>query len=453
MLNNGQNLLSVSPIDGRYQKDTKDLSLYFSELALMRYRLIIEVEYFISLSYILQIKKVPQLSVREQAFLRSLYKNFNILDAEMIKEIEKTTNHDVKAIEYFFKDKIKGTPLFAYAEFIHFALTSEDVNNLAYSLMWKHGVEKVFLPVLHEVFDSISNFAKKHASQPMLALTHGQPATPTTVGKEFIVFAKRIERQIKQLENQKYLGKFGGATGTWAAHNITYPDVNWISFSSSFITRLGLEPNLYTIQIESHDSLAESFDIMRRVNTILIDFCRDVWMYISRGVLAQKRKEGEVGSSTMPHKINPISFENAEGNLGIANAYFSHLSEKLPISRMQRDLSDSTVLRNQGVALAHSLLACKNILKGMERIDINEYKLVEELDNHPEILAEAIQTVLRKVGYNNPYEKLKELTRGKEITLESIRKFINDLYIDEEHKKRLLELSPRTYIGMANKMV
>ncbi|OGH58844.1 MAG: adenylosuccinate lyase [Candidatus Magasanikbacteria bacterium RIFCSPHIGHO2_01_FULL_33_34] len=446
-------LTNISPIDGRYKTSVEELSEYFSEMALMRYRLMVEIEYLIALSIEKNINEIEPLTLEQQNKLKSYYKNFSNEDAQSIKKIEETTNHDVKAIEYFLKEKLQNTKFNKYIEFIHFALTSEDINNLAYTLMWNSAIKNIYLPKISEVQEKFIIFAKKNKHQPMLSLTHGQSATPTTVGKEFAVFAHRLQRQILQLSNHKLQGKFGGATGTWGAHNIAYPNIDWINFSKNFISSLNLEPNIITIQIESHDSITESYQIIERINTILIDFTRDIWMYISRGIFGQKKKDNEIGSSAMPHKINPIQFENAEGNLGIANAYFVHLSQKLPISRMQRDLTDSTVLRNQGIPLAHSLLACKNILKGMSRLTINKEKLDEELNNHWEVLAEAIQTVMRKVGYEKPYEKLKELTRGEKVNKQTIYNFINSLEIPEEEKNKLLKLTPHTYIGLSTDVV
>ncbi len=447
------NLTSISPIDGRYHNKVSELSNYFSEMALIRYRLVVEIEYLIDLSSLPQTKEITPFGSEQQETLRSLYRNFSPADAEAIKKTEQTTNHDVKAVEYFLKEKLEQLDLGNYKEFVHFALTSEDVNNLAYSLMWYDAFSEIYRPLIQKFYQAIKQFALENKEVAMLALTHGQPATPTTVGKEFAVFASRLERQTEQIKSQKFFGKFGGATGTWAAHQLAYPEVDWVEFSKKFITKFGLEPNLITIQIESHDSLAESYHNIMRINNILIDFCRDVWSYISRGILGQKKKEGEVGSSTMPHKINPIQFENAEGNLGIANAYFNHLARKLPISRMQRDLTDSTVLRNQGVPLAHSVLAIKNILNGLSRLTVNKVKLNEELNNHPEILAEAVQTIMRKCGVEKPYEKLKELTRGEEISLERIREFVNGLNIPEIEKEKLLDLTPKSYTGLASKLV
>ncbi|MBT5337994.1 adenylosuccinate lyase [Candidatus Falkowbacteria bacterium] len=446
-------LTNISPIDGRYSSQTSELSEYFSEMTLMKYRLMIEVEYLIALSKETGVKEIKLISPANQKKLRGFYENFSLADAKVIKKIESITKHDVKAIEYFFQKKIEKTPLKNYVPFIHFALTSEDVNNLSFSLMWKDGLHKVYLKSLTEVYKNLRSMAKKYKDTTMLALTHGQTATPTTVGKEIAVVVARIGRQIKQLKNHNLQGKFGGATGTWGAHTVAYPNVNWLNFSSKFIKSLGLEPNLLTIQIEPHDSLAESFQNLIRINTILTDFCRDTWMYISRGIFAQKNKAGEIGSSTMPHKINPIYFENAEGNLGIANAYLSHLSQKLPISRMQRDLTDSTVLRNQGVALSHSLLAVQNILNGLSRLTVNKYQLKKELDENPEVLAEAIQTILRKLGHTNAYEQLKSLTRGQEMTLETIYEFVKNLNIPKIEKDKLLKLTPENYTGLASKLI
>lgn len=445
-------LSSISPIDGRYLKDLKELTGYFSEAALMRYRIMIEVEYLIALSLEPKIPELPPIEHYKET-LRDLYRTFTLDDARKVKEIEKTANHDVKSIEYYIADRLKEMNLASCIPFVHFALTSEDVNNLSYTLMYKDGLTREYLPELKRVIDAIDQFAQEYIKTPMLSLTHGQSATPTTVGKEFAVFASRLQRQYARLQGISYLGKLSGATGTWSAHMIAYPDVDWITFTKKFVHSLSLEPNLLTTQIENHDALAESYHCIHRINSILIDFCRDVWSYVSRGILAQKKKEGEVGSSTMPHKINPIQFENAEGNLGIANSYFTHLASKLPISRMQRDLSDSTVLRNQGVPLAHSLLACKNILKGMKRLAINEARLDEELDNHWEVLAEAIQTILRKHGHPDAYDMLKHLTRGEVITHESIKGIIEDLDIPENEKQKLLTLSPHTYTGLASHLI
>ena len=442
-------LSALSPLDGRYGNSVKDLAAYFSEAALMRYRLYVEIEYLIALSYEKQIKDLPVFSKNEQARLRRTYQDFNSAGAKKIKDIETTTNHDVKAIEYYIRGKIKKS----LHPWIHFALTSEDVNNLAYSLMWQHGLKHIYLVKLQLVFKELRKISKKHKAGPMLSLTHGQPATPTTFGKEMAVFCSRLNQQINQLKTHKLLGKFSGATGTWSAHLSAYPKVNWIRFSSRFIKALGLEPNLLTTQIESHDSTAESYQQVVRVNTILTDLCKDMWFYISRGIIGQKKVVGEVGSSTMPHKINPIQFENAEGNFGISNSLLNHLAMKLPISRMQRDLTDSTTLRNQGVALGHSYLAVQNIVKGLSRIMINKVEMSAELNTHWEVVAEAIQTVLRKAGQQDAYEQLKTLTRGEAINEEIIAEFVSGLNIPGNDKETLLALTPVSYIGLAPKLV
>ena len=442
-------LSALSPLDGRYGNSVKDLAVYFSEAALMRYRLYVEIEYLIALSYEKKIKDLPTFSKNEQARLRRTYQGFNSAGAKKIKTIEARTNHDVKAIEYYIRGKIKKS----LHPWIHFALTSEDVNNLAYSLMWQHGLKHVYLVKLQLVFKELRKMAKKYKASPMLSLTHGQPATPTTFGKEMAVFCSRLNQQINQLKTHKLLGKFSGATGTWSAHLSAYPKVNWIRFSSRFIKALGLKPNLLTTQIESHDSSAESYQQVVRVNTILTDLCKDIWFYISRGIIGQKKVVGEVGSSTMPHKINPIQFENAEGNFGIANSLLNHLATKLPISRMQRDLTDSTTLRNQGVALGHSYLAVQNIIKGLSRITINKLQMSAELNTHWEVVAEAVQTVLRKAGQQDAYEQLKTLTRGEAINAEIMAEFVSGLNIPDNDKETLLTLTPASYIGLAPKLV
>jgi adenylosuccinate lyase len=442
-------LNAVSPLDGRYGNSVKDLSAYFSESALMRYRLKVEIEYLIALGNEKGIKELPPFSKDEHARLRKIYQKFNSAGAEKVKKIEATTNHDVKAIEYYIQGKTKK----ALHPWIHFALTSEDVNNLSYSLMWQEGLKQMYLPALQSVNKELKKMARKYKYASMLALTHGQPATPTTFGKELAVFCARIDRQIDQIKTHKLLGKFNGATGTWSAHMVAYPKVNWMRFSEQFIKSLGLEPNMITTQIEPHDSASESYHQIARVNSILTDLCRDMWLYISRGILGQKKVAGEVGSSTMPHKINPIQFENADGNMGIANALLNHLATKLPISRMQRDLTDSTTLRNQGVALGHSYLALHNILKGLGRITINKTQMSKELDNHWEVLSEAVQTILRKTGKQEAYEQLKVLTQGQFINAEAMAKFVSGLNIHEEDKKTLLRLTPVSYIGLAPKLV
>ena len=442
-------LTSISPLDGRYNKAVEELTEYFSEPALMYYRIKVEIEYLIALGDEKGIKELPAFSKTEQIKLRNIYKNFNSSAAQKVKDIEEITNHDVKAVEYYLQGRLKKS----LHPWIHFALTSEDVNNLSYSLMWQDGLNQVYLPALKTVNKELKKLARKYKNVSMLALTHGQPATPTSLGKEFAVFAGRLQRQLQHIKSHRLLGKLSGATGTWAAHATSYPNINWISFSKRFVKSLGLEPNLITTQIESNDSLAESYHNLIRVNTILLDFCRDIWLYISRGVFGQKTKIGEVGSSTMPHKVNPIQFENAEGNLGIASAYLSHLAQTLPVSRMQRDLSGSTIIRNQGVPLAHSLLACKNIVKGIDRLTVNRKKIREELDNHWEVLAEAIQTTLRKSGDRLPYERLKNLTRGQKITQEDIQAFVQSLDLPKKEKQTLLDLTPENYTGLAARIV
>ena len=442
-------LNAISPLDGRYGNAVKNLSAFFSESALMRFRLKVEIEYLIAIGNEKRIHELGPFSTTEQTRLREIYKNFNSAGAEKVKEIEATTNHDVKAIEYYIQDKVK----MALHPWIHFALTSEDVNNLSYSLMWKDGLQQAYLSTLQLVNKELKKLARKYKKSSMLALTHGQPATPTTLGKELAVFCARLDRQIKQIKAHKFLGKFGGATGTWSAHVVAYPKTNWKRFAERLIKSLGLEPNMITTQIEPHDSLAESYHQIIRVNSVLTGLCRDMWSYISRGILAQKKISGEVGSSTMPHKINPIQFENAEGNLCLSSSLLTHLAAKLTISRMQRDLSDSTTLRNQGVALGYSYLALRNISKGLGRITIDKSKLTQELDNHWEVLAEAIQTILRKSGNPVAYVQLKEIVRGQSITAKTVTGFVSLLKISNADKKVLMNLTPESYIGLAPKLV
>jgi|TARA_B110000914_G_scaffold57679_1_gene50041 adenylosuccinate lyase len=446
-------LKALSPLDGRYSKSTENLSDYFSEHALIRYRIKIEIEYLISLSLEKEIQELKPFSDNDKQKFRKIYTTFNIDDSSRVKAIEVATNHDVKAVEYFIREKLEKINKKRIFPWIHFALTSEDINNLSYSLMWQDALKKEFLPKLNEVIKKLNTISKQFANTPMLSLTHGQSANPTTFGKEIKVFIHRLNRQHSQMKNHTLLGKFSGATGTWAAHSIAYPKVNWLQFTKKFVSSMGLEPNLITTQIEPHDSIVESYHSVIRSNNILTDLCRDIWSYVSRGILKQKRIPGEVGSSTMPHKINPIQFENAEGNLGLATAILDHFSNKLPISRMQRDLTDSTTLRNQGVAMGYSYLACKNILKGLARITVNKIKMKTELDSHWEVLAEAIQTILRKTGSDNAYEQLKNMTQGTEITQAAILEFVKLLHIPEQEKNKLINLTPDQYIGIAAKLI
>ncbi len=442
-------LNAISPLDGRYRNAVEELADYFSEAALLRYRLKVEIEYLIALGLEPGVAELPSFNAELQHELRYLYRAFSEPEVKIIKKIEASTRHDVKAVEYFLKQRLPGIAPAVNPEWVHFALTSEDVNNLAYSLMWQEAVQHVYLPEVQQVVEGLKQLAHTEAETPLLALTHGQPATPTTLGKEIAVFVTRLNRQINTFQQHRLLGKLAGASGTWGAHLAAYPKVDWQAFTQRFVTNLGLEPNLTVTQIESHDSLAESFHNLLRINTILIDLCQDMWLYISRGVFRQKAKAGEVGSSTMPHKVNPIQFENAEGNLKLANAYLEFLAQKLPVSRWQRDLTDSTTLRNQGMPLAHSYLALKNISGGLERVVVDHTKLKAELESHWEVLAEAIQTVLRKCGHPNPYEALKKLTRGQTLKAESICAFIADLELPRSEKAALLRLSPAAYTGLA----
>ena len=446
-------LKNISPLDGRYKKDTEKLSDYFSESALIRFRIQVEIEYLIALANQKHINELDPISKTDKSRLRKLYSSFSVEDAKRVKAIELATNHDVKAVEYYVRERLEKMNKKRLFPWIHFALTSEDVNNLAYSLMWQNAIKEIYDPELNMIIIKLTSIAKQFSTTPMLSLTHGQSATPTTFGKELAVFIQRLKRQHTQMNKHQLQGKFGGATGTWAAHYVAYPKIDWLQFAEKFILSLGLEPNLVTTQIEPHDSVVESYHMVIRVNNILIDFCRDIWFYISRGIVQQKKIPGEVGSSTMPHKINPIQFENAEGNLGIANALLNHLSNKLPTSRMQRDLTDSTTLRNQGAAMGHSYLACKNILKGLRRTTVNKKEMKKELNNHWEVLAEAVQTILRKSGSANAYEQLKQMTQGHTVTQESLLDFVTLLRLPEEDKERLKNLTPEDYIGIAPKLV
>ncbi|WP_346797410.1 adenylosuccinate lyase [Halomonas sp. Bachu 37] len=442
-------LTALSPVDGRYGAKAASLREHFSEFGLIRARVIVEVRWLQRLAEHPQISEVPPLSASATAFLEALLREFSVEDAERIKEIERTTNHDVKAVEYFLKERIEGqAELNAVTEFIHFACTSEDINNLSYGVMLSDGL-KVLLPEMQRVADEIARLAHEHAAQPMLSRTHGQTATPTTLGKEMANVAYRLGRQLKQIENAEILGKINGAVGNYNAHLTTYPDIDWEANAQTFVEGLGLTFNPYTTQIEPHDYVAELFDAICRYNTILIDFDRDVWGYISLGYFKQKTVAGEIGSSTMPHKVNPIDFENSEGNLGLANAILGHLAQKLPISRWQRDLTDSTVLRNLGVGLAYGLIACQATLKGVSKLEANPQRLDDDLDNSWEVLAEPIQTVMRRYGIEKPYEKLKELTRGKRIDQAGFAAFIDTLELPDEVKTELKALTPGRYIGNA----
>jgi adenylosuccinate lyase len=443
-------LTAISPVDGRYGGKTAALRAIFSEYGLIRYRVLVEVRWLQALAADEEIVEVPALSEQARQRLNSIADDFSQADARRVKEIERTTNHDVKAVEYFLKEKISDTPeLMAISEFIHFACTSEDINNLSHAMMLRDGRDLVLLPELERTITAISTLAHEHAAQPMLSRTHGQPASPPTVGKEMANVTARLRRQQQQMLSVPLLGKINGAVGNYNAHLCAYPHKDWPAFSQHFVESLGLQWNPYTTQIEPHDYIAELFDATARSNTILIDFCRDVWGYISLGYFKQKTKAGEVGSSTMPHKVNPIDFENGEGNLGIANAIFGHLAAKLPVSRWQRDLSDSTVLRNLGVGIGHTLIALQSILRGIGKLEVNAQKLSDDLKRNQEVLAEPIQTVMRRYGIDKPYEKLKELTRGQRITKEQLLAFIGTLEIPDEAKAELLKLTPMTYIGNA----
>lgn len=443
-------LTAISPIDGRYSDKVDELRPIFSEYGLIRHRVLVEIRWLQALSAHPDIKEVTPLSNHANEVLNSTIENFNINDAQRVKNIERTTNHDVKAVEYFLKEKTAGNDeLKTIGEFFHFACTSEDINNLAYALMLREARAQVLLPLMDELISTITALAHKLASQAMLSRTHGQSASPTTLGKEMANIAYRLKRQREQLVAVTLMGKMNGATGNFNAHLVAYPDIDWPALSGEFIRQLGLECNPYTTQIEPHDYIAEFFDVCARFNTILIDFCRDVWGYIALGYFTQKTVAGEVGSSTMPHKVNPIDFENAEGNLGYANAVFNHLSAKLPISRWQRDLSDSTVLRNIGIGIAHSNIAFLSCLKGIAKLECHPGKIRSDLDQAWEVLAEPIQTVMRRYGIDNPYEKLKDLTRGHAVTKEIFQDFIEDLAIPKEAKARLLALTPDQYTGNA----
>ncbi|WNK19398.1 adenylosuccinate lyase [Halomonas piscis] len=442
-------LTALSPVDGRYGAKTAALREHFSEFGLIRARVIVEVRWLECLAGQGQIVEVPPLSADAAGFLDALIRDFSEADAQRIKDIEGTTNHDVKAVEYFLKERIRdNAELDAISEFIHFACTSEDINNLAYGVMLSDGLDAL-LPVLHEVVEGIAALAAEHAAQPMLSRTHGQTASPTTLGKEMANVAYRLKRQLCRIEETPLLGKINGAVGNYNAHLATYPEVDWQANARAFVEGLGLTFNPYTTQIEPHDYIAELFDAIGRFNTVLLDFDRDVWGYISLGYFKQKTVEGEIGSSTMPHKVNPIDFENSEGNLGLANAVLDHLATKLPISRWQRDLTDSTVLRNLGVGLGYALIAYRASLKGIAKLEANPERLAADLDASWEVLAEPIQTVMRRYGIEKPYEKLKELTRGKRIDQAGFAAFIDTLALPDDVKHELKALTPARYIGNA----
>lgn len=443
-------LNAISPIDGRYGSKTRILGNSVSEYGLLKMRVLVEVRWLQALAKHPQIIEVPELSSSAIALLDQLAANFSEADAQAIKDIERTTNHDVKAVEYFIKEKMAAAEeLAAISEFVHFACTSEDINNLSHALMLKEALDEAILPELNNVLSAIQTLAIEHAEQPMLSRTHGQTASPSTIGKEMANVAARLARQLKQIQSVEFLGKINGAVGNYNAHLSAYPDVDWQAHAEAFVTSLGLTWNPYTTQIEPHDYIAELFDAISRFNTILLDFDRDVWGYISMGFFKQKTIAGEIGSSTMPHKVNPIDFENSEGNLGIANAIMGHLSAKLPVSRWQRDLTDSTVLRNLGVGLAHSLIAYQATLKGISKLEVNAPRLAEDLDAAWEVLAEPIQTVMRRYGIESPYEKLKELTRGRTIDQATIEQFVETLDLPDTAKVELKKLTPATYIGNA----
>ncbi len=439
-------LTAISPIDGRYRRQLHHLEDYFSEYALMKYRVLVEIEYFLFLSD----KKFFSLSARSKTSLKAIASDFSIADAQQIKETEKITNHDVKAVEYFIKEKLDGCGAGDEKEWVHFGLTSQDINNTAIPLSWKHGVENEYLPLVLNMTRQLELLAEEWNAVPMLARTHGQPASPTRLGKEIMVFVERLHNQVELLIHIPFSAKFGGATGNFNAHHVAFPKKDWVKLGNEFVENtLGLQRQQYTTQIEHYDNMAAHFDAIKRINNILIDFCRDVWTYVSMDYFKQKTKPGEVGSSAMPHKVNPIDFENAEGNLGIANALFEHLSAKLPISRLQRDLTDSTVLRNIGVPFAHTILAIKSIEKGLCKLVLNEVKIGEDLENNWAVVAEAVQTILRRENYPQPYEALKDLTRGNsKINKLVMHTFIDGLKVPAIVKKELKKITPHNYTGV-----
>ncbi|MCF7354821.1 adenylosuccinate lyase [Vibrio sp. CK2-1] len=447
-------LTAVSPVDGRYGSKTIALRSIFSEYGLLKYRTIVEIRWLQKLAETAAIAEVPAFSDEANQYLNEIAANFSEDDANRIKTIERTTNHDVKAVEYFLKEKVEALPeLHAVSEFIHFACTSEDINNTSHALMLKEARDEVVLPAIREIIDAIKGLAIEYRDIPLLSRTHGQPASPSTMGKEMANVAYRMERQYKQIANVEILAKINGAVGNYNAHISAYPELDWHTFSEEFITKsLGVDWNPYTTQIEPHDYIAELFDAIARFNTILIDFDRDIWGYIALGHFKQKTIAGEIGSSTMPHKVNPIDFENSEGNLGLANAIFGHLAQKLPISRWQRDLTDSTVLRNLGVGCGYAMIAYSSVMRGISKLEVNQAALEAELDKNWEVLAEPVQTVMRRYGIEKPYEKLKELTRGKRVDGEGMRAFIDGLEIPADEKERLKQMTPANYIGDAVKL-
>lgn len=447
-------LTAISPIDGRYSSKCDALRDIFSEYGLLKYRVQVEVTWLKKLATCEGIPEVPALSAEASDFLDGIVKNFSINDAQRIKDIEKTTNHDVKAVEYFLKEQVAKVPELAkISEFIHFSCTSEDINNNSHGLMLLNGRDQVLLPALRQIIEAVKELAHRYRDLPMLSRTHGQPATPTTLGKEMANVCYRLYRQYEQIRDVKILGKINGAVGNYNAHMVAYPNVDWRKFSEEFVTSLGLQWNPYTTQIEPHDYVAELFNAIARFNTILMDFDRDIWGYISIGHFKQKTIAGEIGSSTMPHKVNPIDFENSEGNIGIANALFAHLGQKLPVSRWQRDLTDSTVLRNIGVAFGYSMIAYQSSLKGISKLEANPDNLAEDLDHNWEVLAEPFQTVMRKYAVEKPYEKLKALTRGRRVNAQIMQDFIDTIEIPEDAKAELRKLTPATYIGRAVQFV
>lgn len=443
-------LTAISPIDGRYGSRLGDLKEIFSEFGLIKNRVKVEVSWLRMLANHPGVPEVPKLSSAAENHLMKLVDEFSLEMAQRIKDIEATTNHDVKAVEYLIKEHFEGNDeLNAISEFVHFACTSEDINNLAYALMLKDARTDVVVPKMQELIDKIAGMASDMANIPMMSRTHGQPASPTTVGKEFANVAYRLQRQVKQLMNVQIMGKINGATGNYNAHLAAYPAINWYELTEQFVQSLGLAWNPYTIQIEPHDYIAEYFHVMQRFNTILIDFDRDIWSYISIGFFKQKTVAGEIGSSTMPHKVNPIDFENSEGNLGMANAIFDHLSQKLPISRWQRDLTDSTVLRNLGVGVGHTMISLASTMKGLSKLEVNAQAMADDLNSNWEVLAEAIQTVMRRYAIEQPYEKLKELTRGRRVNQQIMQDFVDGLDLPDEAKQSLREMTPASYIGNA----